>query len=69
MKELSPVMQAIDIIQAVGGDINPARTKIHLASWDGEKDPLDIYLAEECEEWQKWQTKQNFERDYVLSFI
>jgi hypothetical protein len=43
--------------------------KIHLATSNGRDDPLDVYLAGNFPEWQRWQTKRNFEQDYVLSLI
>ena len=49
--------------------IAPGDTKLHLATWNSDENPLDIYLAGEFEEWQRWQNKRNFERNYVLSLI
>lgn len=44
-------------------------TKIHLAVWNGEHNPLDVYLKGNFKDWQQWQTKRNFERKYIISLI
>lgn len=49
--------------------ITSERCKIHLASWDGGKDPLDVFLEGSFDEWQSWQTKKNFGREYIVSLI
>ena len=49
--------------------VSPACTKIHLATWNGEENPLDEFLAGRFDEWQRWQTKRNFERPFVLALI
>ena len=43
--------------------------KIHLAGWNGIEDPVDVFLAGEFEEWQSWQSKKNFERNYIISLL
>ena len=50
-------------------DLRPQNSKIHLASWNGTEDPLDVYRAGRFEEWQAWQSKQNFGRESVVSLI
>lgn len=50
-------------------DIVERDCKIHLAVWNGVQDPINVYLAGEFEEWQSWQSRKNFERDYVISLI
>lgn len=49
--------------------ITPDETKVHLATWNGEDNPLDVYLAGDFPEWQRWQTKRNFEKRFVVSLI
>ena len=44
-------------------------TKIHLARHNSSEDPLDVFIAGRFEEWQRWQTKRNFSRPYVVSLI
>ncbi|MBK9585851.1 MAG: GIY-YIG nuclease family protein [Alphaproteobacteria bacterium] len=65
------MIKALDILNAVGGPIDAKRTKIHLAS-SGENDSmdlLDIYHEGRFDEWQRWQNRRNFERDFVMSLI
>jgi hypothetical protein len=50
-------------------DVTPQNTKIHLATWNGEEEPLDVYLAGGFDEWQRWQTRRNFERRFVIALI
>jgi len=62
-------VQLFDLIALSNPDVKPPSCKIHLATWNGEENPLDVYLAGEFDEWQKWQTKRNFERKCVISLI
>ncbi len=43
--------------------------KIHLAVWNGNENPIDVFLAGEFEEWQTWQSKKNFERKYIIALL
>lgn len=58
-----------DLINILNPDISPTNSKIHLANWNGEENPLDVYFMGEFEEWQRWQTRRNFERKFVISLI
>lgn len=62
-------MELFDLLKIVTPEITPEKCKIHLAGWNGVDNPLDVYLADEFEDWQSWQTKKNFEREYVISLI
>lgn len=62
-------MRVFDLLQVLNSDIRPEETKIHLATWNGEDDPIDVYLAGSFGEWQRWQTRRNFERRFVISLI
>ncbi|EIC19487.1 GIY-YIG nuclease family protein [Thiorhodovibrio frisius] len=46
--------------------------KIHLASWNGDKNPLDVFLSDRVE-WQGWNEyrgkKNVFNRTYIFSLI
>ena len=46
--------------------------KVHLASWNGEHHPLDVFVRDRGE-WDRWNTwrpqKDMFNRDYILSLI
>ena len=62
-------MNFFQLINSLDPEISPNRCKIHLAGWDGKDDPLDRYFAGDFDEWQTWQTRRNFEREFVLSLI
>lgn len=62
-------MQLFQLLRILDNQITPERCKLHLAVWNGEEDPLDVYLEGRFDVWQCWQTKRNFERDMVVSLI
>ncbi len=44
--------------------------KVHMAiSPKADNNPLHAFFRGEFKQWQEWQTKKNFERTYILSFI
>ncbi len=43
--------------------------KIHLAVWNGSENPVDVFVAGDFEEWQSWQSRQNFGRKYIISLL
>jgi hypothetical protein len=58
-----------NILSTLGDNVTPEECKIHLASWNGIEEPLDVYFAGGFEEWQGHQNKENFRRPYVVSLI
>ena len=62
-------MRLFDLIALLAPDIRPGNSKVHLATSDGEKNPLDVYLEGRFDEWQRWQSRRNFGRDYVVALI
>ncbi len=62
-------MNFFQLINSLDPEISPNRCKIHLAVRAGKDDPLDHYFAGDFDEWQTWQTRRNFEREFVLSLI
>jgi hypothetical protein len=62
-------MRLFQIIQTLDAQITPERCKVHLAGWNGRENPRDVYLSGDFGEWQSWQSKRNFERDFVVSLI
>jgi hypothetical protein len=62
-------MRLFDFLHAATPDLGPTHCKIHLASWNGVEKPLDVYLAGDFDDWQRWQSKRNFERPFVVSLI
>lgn len=43
--------------------------KVHFAFGEKDNDPLLAFFQGTFKEWQESQTKKNFERDYIISFI
>lgn len=62
-------MRALKLIEMMDAEVVPKETKIHLAVYNGEEDPLDMYRAGKFQWWQSWQHKQNFRRLFVVSLI
>jgi hypothetical protein len=44
-------------------------TKVHLAQHNGVEHPMDVYLAGGFDDWQSWQTRRNFECEYVIGLV
>ncbi|MBI3852896.1 MAG: GIY-YIG nuclease family protein [Verrucomicrobia bacterium] len=62
-------MKLFDILKLELPSLKPEECKIHLASWNGRDDPLDVFVRGEFPEWQNWQSNKNFERPYIVSLI
>lgn len=43
--------------------------KVHFATGPKDNDPLIAFLQGKFKDWQEWQSKKNFERNFILSFI
>lgn len=48
---------------------SPERAKVHLARWNGNERPIDEFLEGRFDEWQRWQTRRNFQREFVVSLV
>lgn len=44
-------------------------TKVHLAQHNGIEHPMDVFLEGGFDKWQAWQTKKNFECEYVIGLV
>jgi hypothetical protein len=62
-------MRLMDLLRLLDSDLDARDAKIHLASHNGREDPLDQYRAGTFDRWQSWQSRQNFERQFVISLI
>jgi hypothetical protein len=62
-------MRILDLVKVLDSEVSPSSAKIHLASWNGWDNPLDVYLDGGFDEWQRWQSRRNFERRFVISLI
>ena len=51
---------------------NPKDYKVHLACWNGENQPLDVFVRDpgEWDSWNTWRSgKDEFNRPYILALI
>jgi hypothetical protein len=62
-------MKLFELINIASPNISPEKTKLHLAGWNGFENPLDVFMRGDFEDWQSWQSKRNFEREYIVSLI
>lgn len=62
-------MLLFDLLRLQEPLLESTKCKVHLAGWNGFENPLQVYFAGEFDKWQAWQTKRNFERQYVVSLI
>lgn len=62
-------MRVLDLISSMDPAVLPGKAKLHLATSNGRDHPLDVYLAGKFDDWQRWQSKRNFERELVVSLI
>lgn len=62
-------MLLFDLLRLQEPLLEPKKCKVHLAGWNGQENPLHVYLAGKFDAWQAWQTKKNFERQFVVSLI
>lgn len=52
--------------------LDPREYKVHLAGWDGENHPLDVFVQDrnEWKQWNAWRSKRDdFNRQYIFSLI
>lgn len=62
------MLKLLDILQIQENDL--PKYKLHLAIGPkNKKEPLYELFKGTFKSWQEWQTKKNFERDYILSII
>lgn len=62
-------MLVFDLLRTLEPRLDPTSCKVHLASHNGFENPLQVYLAGKFDDWQAWQTKRNFERQFVVALI
>ena len=62
-------MRLLDFLRIKLPAIDPEECKLHLACYNGEEDPFDVYIEGVLDDFQSWQTKRNFERDYIITLV
>ncbi len=61
-------MTLLDILKIYDSEVNGKKIKVHLATSCG-KNPLDVFYAGNFNDWQSWQSRKNFCRNYVIALI
>ncbi|PUA47524.1 hypothetical protein C5U62_06015 [Pseudomonas protegens] len=59
----------IQLLTSLLPSLNMQNTKVHLAQHNGIDHPMDVYLAGEFDKWQSWQSRRNFECEYVIGLV
>ncbi|WP_460094101.1 GIY-YIG nuclease family protein [Pseudomonas sp. S2_B03] len=59
----------MQLLTSILPDLSPKKTKIHLAQHNSHEQPLDVYLAGNFDDWQSWQTRHNFTREFLIGFV
>ncbi|MFG0257791.1 MAG: GIY-YIG nuclease family protein [Phycisphaerales bacterium JB043] len=62
-------LKLFDVLKAIDRRLDSKDCKIHLASWNGRDEPLDVYFDGDFENWQGHQNQKNFTRPLILSLI
>lgn len=62
-------LRLFDLLRMWEPPFEPSQAKVHLARYDGDERPLDVFLEGRFDEWQRSQTKRNFECDFVVSLV
>jgi len=62
-------MKLFDLLTLKHDALKPEASKVHFAVFNGIEHPIDVFRDGRFEEWQAWQSKRNFSRDYVVSLI
>ena len=62
-------MDLFKMLGTLDPDVTPGRCKLHLATWTGVHDPLDLYLEGVFDEWQD-QNRRNFSTcEFIVALI
>ncbi|WP_447759502.1 GIY-YIG nuclease family protein [Pseudomonas moraviensis] len=59
----------IQLLSSILPSLTIQNTKVHLAQHNGFEHPMDVYLAGDFDDWQSWQSRRNFECEYVIGLI
>lgn len=62
-------MRLFDLLKVWEPTFAPSKAKVHLARYNGRHRPLDVFLEGDFDQWQRWQTRRNFQREFVVSLV
>lgn len=64
------MLNLFDLLQLSSPSFVPEACKLHFARPDfTDEHPLELFKRGTFDEWQRWQTKRNFSRPYVVSLV
>ncbi len=62
-------MRLFDLLKVWEPTFDASKAKVHLARHDGAHAPLEVFREGRFDEWQRRQTKRNFECEYLVSLV
>ena len=62
-------MRLFDLLKVWEPSFDPKLAKVHLARYNGNERPIDEFLQGTFDEWQRTQTRRNFQREFVVSLV
>lgn len=65
----SVALNLFDLLKLWEPTFSPEQTKVHLARYNGEDHPLDVFIQGGFDVWQSRQSNRNFKLPYVVSLI
>ena len=65
----SDALNLFDLLKVWEPTFSPEKAKVHLARYNGEDHPLDVFIQGGFDKWQSRQSNRNFKLPYVVSLI
>lgn len=62
-------MKLFDLLKIWEPSFTARDAKVHLARYNGQEHPMDVFISGNFDEWQRSQTARNFQRNFVVSLI
>ena len=62
-------MKLFDLLGLHDAQLEPSATKVHLAAFNGQDEPIAVWRRGDFEVWQRWQFQRVFERPYIVSLV
>lgn len=62
-------MKLFDLLRLHDAQLNASTAKVHLAAFNGQDEPIEVWRRGDFEVWQRWQFRRVFERPYIVSLV
>lgn len=62
-------MVLFELLKLWAPTFSAEKSKVHLARYNGNEQPLDVFIQGNFDEWQRWQSGRNFQREFLVSLI